>query len=74
MRTWLAAMTDTNRVRIFMDTGAENILMPDRARVMTSIFDEAGIDNQLHVGEGGHNYVYWVGNFEMHLKSLTKDW
>lgn len=74
IRTWLAAMTDANRVRVFMDTGDEDILMLDRARVMTSMLDEAGIDNQLHVGEGGHNYVYWVGNFEMYLKWLTKDW
>jgi S-formylglutathione hydrolase FrmB len=41
---------------------------------MTSILDEAGIDYQLHVDAGGHNYVYWVGNFEMYLKWLTKDW
>lgn len=31
-------------------------------------------EDNLHVGEGGHNYVYWVGNFEMYLKWLTKDW
>ena len=74
IRTWLSSMRDTNRVRVFMDTGDEDILMLDRARIMKSILDEAGIENQLHVGEGGHNYVYWVGNFEIYLKWLTKDW
>ncbi|HSL42877.1 MAG TPA: alpha/beta hydrolase-fold protein [Anaerolineales bacterium] len=71
---WLAAMTDANRTRVFMDTGGEDIFMLDRARVMQSILDEAGVENQLHVGQGGHNYAYWVSNFEMYLKWLTTDW
>jgi enterochelin esterase-like enzyme len=72
--SWLSSMTNANRVRVFMDTGDEDILMLDRARVMKSILDEAGIENQLHVGHGGHNYAYWVSNFEMYLKWLTRDW
>ncbi|RPJ23319.1 MAG: esterase family protein [Chloroflexi bacterium] len=71
---WLAAMTDANRTRVFMDTGDEDIFMLDRAQVMKAILDEAGIENQLHVGHGGHNYAYWVSNFEMYLKWMTKDW
>jgi len=71
---WLSAMTDANRIRVFMDTGDEDILMLDRARVMKSILDEAGIENQLHVGHGGHNYAYWVSNFEVYLKWMTRDW
>lgn len=74
IREWLAAMTDANRTRVFMDTGDEDIFMLDRANVMQSILEEAGIENQLHVGHGGHNYAYWVSNFEMYLKWLTKDW
>jgi len=71
---WLSAMTEANRTRVFMDTGDEDIFMLDRARVMKSILDESGVENQLHVGHGGHNYAYWVSNFEMYLKWLTKDW
>lgn len=71
---WLSSMTDANRTRVFMDTGDEDVLMLDRARVMKSILDEAGIENELHVGHGGHNYAYWVSNFEMYLRWLTKDW
>jgi enterochelin esterase-like enzyme len=74
IKDWLAAMTDANRTRVFMDTGDEDIFMLDRAKVMQSILEEAGIENQLHVGHGGHNYTYWVSNFEMYLKWLTKDW
>lgn len=71
---WLSSMTDKNRVRVFMDTGDEDVLMFERAEVMKSMLDEAGIDNQLNTGHGGHNYAYWVSNFEMYLKWLAKDW
>jgi enterochelin esterase-like enzyme len=72
--SWLSSMTDANRVRVFMDTGDEDFLMLERAQVMKSILDEAGIENQLHIGHGGHNFTYWVSNFEMYLKWLTRDW
>ena len=71
---WLSSMTESNRPRVFMDTGDEDLLMLERARVMKSILDEAGIENQLHVGHGGHTYGYWVSNFEMYLKWMTRDW
>jgi enterochelin esterase-like enzyme len=71
---WLSAMSAANRTRVFMDTGDEDIFMLDRARVMKSILEEAGVENQLHVGHGGHNYAYWVSNFAMYLRWLTKDW
>jgi enterochelin esterase-like enzyme len=71
---WLAAMNDENRVRVFMDAGDEDIFMLDSAQVMKSILDEAGVENQLHSGHGGHNYAYWVGNFEMYLKWMARDW
>lgn len=71
---WLISMNDTNRVRVFMDTGDGDPLMLDRAIVMKSILDEMGIENQLHSGQGGHDYAYWVNNFEMYLKWLAEDW
>lgn len=74
IRAWLSAMDDENRVRVFMDTGDEDIFMLDRAEVMKSILEEAGLENQLHSGRGGHNYTYWMGNFEMYLEWLAQDW
>lgn len=71
---WLSVITDDSRIRVFMDTGDEDVLMLERAEVMKSMLDEMGIENILHTGHGGHNYAYWVGNFEMYLKWLTKDW
>jgi enterochelin esterase-like enzyme len=71
---WLAAMTAANTVRVFMNTGDEDILMLERARVLKSILDDAGIENQLHVGAGGHTYAYWASDFEMYLRWLTEAW
>jgi len=71
---WLSSMTDKNRTRVFMDTGDEDPLMLERAEVMKSMLDEAGIENQLHTGYGGHNYAYWVSNFETYLRWLAEDW
>ena len=71
---WLASLTDENRIRIFMDTGAEDVLMLERAKAMKSLLDAAGVENLLHTGQGGHNYGYWVSNFDMFLRWLVKDW
>jgi enterochelin esterase-like enzyme len=74
INTWLASMTEPNRTRVFMDTGDEDKFMLERAQVMKSILDRAGIENQLHVGQGGHNYAYWVSNFERYLRWMARDW
>lgn len=71
---WLANINKESRIRVFMDTGDEDPLMLDRAEVMKSMLDEAGIENILHTGHGGHNYAYWVSNFELYLEWLVKDW
>jgi len=74
INSWLTAMNDENRVRVFMDCGDEDPLMLDRAEVMKRLLDEAGVENQLHVGSGEHNYTYWLSNFEVYLKWLSQDW
>ena len=72
--SWISAMNDENRVRVFMDCGDEDTLMLDRAKVLKSLLDDTGVENQLHVGSGGHNYAYWLSNFETYLKWVSKDW
>ena len=74
IQSWLSTMKDKNRVRVFMDCGNEDILSLDQAKVMKSLLDEAGIENQLHVGGGGHNYTYWLSNFEIFIKWMVKGW
>ncbi|HJR79971.1 MAG TPA: alpha/beta hydrolase-fold protein [Anaerolineales bacterium] len=74
IEAWLSSLDDTNRIRVFMDGGDKDIFMLARAEVMKTVLDEAGIENQLHIRLGGHNYAYWVGNLEMYLKWMTRDW
>jgi len=74
IRLWLSQMNNGNRTRVFLNSGKADPLMLERARVMKSILDEAGVVNQLYVDEGGHHYTYWVPNFEMYLKWMIKDW
>ena len=74
IRLWLSQMTGANRTRVFMNSGENDPLMLERARVMKSILDEAGMENKLYVDEGGHHYMYWVPNFEMFLKWLAQEW
>lgn len=74
INSWLAEMTDKNRVGVFLDCADEDILSLDRAKVMKSLLDDAGIENQLHVGRGEHNYTYGLSNFEIYLKWMSKDW
>ena len=74
VRLWLSHMQETNRIRVFMNSGEEDPLMLERARALKSILDEAGVENQLYVDEGGHHYTYWVPSFEQYLKWLAEDW
>jgi enterochelin esterase-like enzyme len=74
IRSWLSRMNDANRTRVFMNSGEADPFMLDRARVMKSILDEAGVENELYVDQGAHHYTYWVPNFEVYLKWLAKGW
>ncbi|HET9908744.1 MAG TPA: alpha/beta hydrolase-fold protein, partial [Anaerolineales bacterium] len=47
--SWLSAMNEENRVRVFMDCGDKDIFMLDRAEEMKHLLDQAGVENQLHV-------------------------
>lgn len=74
INAWLSSINPETRIRVFMDTGDEDPLMLDRAKVLNSMLDDMGIENILHTGHGGHNYDYWVSNFEMYLKWVARDW
>jgi enterochelin esterase-like enzyme len=74
IREWLSQMDDANRTRVFMNSGEGDPFMLKRARVMKSLLEESGVENQLYVDAGAHHYTYWVPNFEMYLKWLTERW
>jgi enterochelin esterase-like enzyme len=74
INTWLNAMTDDNRIRVYLDCGTADPFMLERAEVMTTLLDAAGVKYKFHIGEGAHNYAYWVTNFEEYLLWITQDW
>lgn len=74
IRSWLSAMTESNRTRVFMNSGEADPFMLERARVMQSMLEQAGVENELYVDDGAHQYADWVANFDRYLKWLAKDW
>lgn len=74
IRGWLAQMNDADRPHVFLNSGEGDPLMLERARVMKSILDDAGVENELYIDQGEHHYTYWIPNFERYLKWLAKDW
>jgi S-formylglutathione hydrolase FrmB len=32
------------------------------------------VENELYVDDGGHDYKYWIPNFERYLKWVARDW
>jgi len=74
VRSWLEAIPPESGISVFLDTGANDPLMLERARVLDSILAEKKIPHLLHVGEGGHTYAYWVSNFDDYLRWLAAGW
>lgn len=71
---WLAALTSENQPRVFLNSGEGDPLMLDRARVMVTYLDEAGIENELVSGPGDHTYGYWLKIFPQYLIWMSRDW
>lgn len=71
---WLAALTPRLAPRVFLNSGEQDPYMLDRARVMDAILDQAGIESNLVVGAGGHDYAYWVSNLPVYFTWMARDW
>ena len=74
VKTWLSAMNDSNRVRVFLNTGEEDPLMLQQARVMATYLDDSGIKYQFIIGPGEHSYAYWATNMETYFLWVAEDW
>jgi len=71
---WLSTLTPENKPRVFLNTGEGDPLMLDRARVMVTYLDSAGIENELVSGPGDHTYGYWLKAFPQYLVWMARDW
>jgi predicted alpha/beta superfamily hydrolase len=74
IRGWLGAMKESDRPRVFFNTGLSDTYMLDRAKVMISILDEFNISHSEIFSEGDHTYAYWMSNFKAYLRWLAEDW
>jgi enterochelin esterase family protein len=71
---WLSAMALEERPRVFLNSGEQDTLMLERARVMVALLDGAGLESTLITGPGGHSYEYWLANFPAYLRWLAEGW
>jgi enterochelin esterase-like enzyme len=74
IRGWLGAMKESDKPRVFFNTGLSDTYMLDRAKVMITILDKFKISHTEIFTEGDHTYAYWVSNFQNYLHWLAEDW
>jgi S-formylglutathione hydrolase FrmB len=71
---WLAAVPAGERPRVFLNVGEEDTYMLERARVMVSLLDTAGVSHHEIFGPGGHDYETWLAAFPTYLEWIAQDW
>ena len=74
IRSWLQATNSRNRPRVFFNTGFQDPLMLDQARVMMGLLDEFGVTHTHIFTAGAHNYAYWATNLPAFLHWVALDW
>lgn len=74
LEEWIAGLNSENQPRVFLNSGEGDPLMLDRAQVMVSFLDKAGIENELVSGPGDHTYGYWLKAFPQYLIWMARDW
>jgi enterochelin esterase-like enzyme len=71
---WLAAIPAGLRPRVFLASGEGDTYMVERARVMISLLEEAGIAHEEVFGPGRHDYETWLSAFPAYLRWAAPDW
>jgi S-formylglutathione hydrolase FrmB len=74
IRSWLAAIPDAIRPRLFINYGEQDTYMLARARVLTALLDEAGIEHTDIFSPGNHSGTYWLTNFPAYFRWIAQDW
>jgi enterochelin esterase-like enzyme len=74
IRAWLKDLPNDLPLRVFLNTGEGDPLMLERAEVMLTLLDEAGVPHQEIFTDGDHAYSYWLSNFPAYLRWLSGDW
>jgi enterochelin esterase-like enzyme len=74
IRAWLAAIPAELRPRVFINCGAKDTYMTERAKALLPILDAAGIAHMEIFGPGGHDFETWQANFPAFLRWTALDW
>ncbi len=74
IRAWLAAATDENRPRVFLNSGSGDPYMLAQARVMVSLLDEYKVPHTEVFDDSIHAYGAWMKNFPAYYRWLAEDW
>jgi len=70
----LAAIPAPIRPRGYLSSGEGDTYMVERARVMISLLDKAGIAHEETFLPGGHDDETWLGAFPVYLRWAARDW
>ncbi len=74
LQEWLAVLPPEQKPRFFLNTGEQDPLMLERAQVMATLLETAGIETTVVVSPGEHEYSYWVSNMPAFLRWLAEEW
>jgi len=71
---WLQALSKKSTLRVFLNCGEGDPLMLERAEVMRTLLNEAGIETTVVVSPGDHSYAYWVSNLPTFFEWMARGW
>ncbi|HEY5119536.1 MAG TPA: alpha/beta hydrolase-fold protein [Anaerolineales bacterium] len=74
VHAWLAAITEKNKPRVFLNCGLDDVFMLGMAKLTISMLDEFKIPHTEIFTTGDHSYQYWSTNLQAFYRWLTEDW
>ena len=74
VHAWLAAISEKNKPRVFLNCGTEDPFMLDMAKLSISLLDEFHIPHTEIFTTGNHSYQYWSTNLQAFFRWLAEDW
>jgi enterochelin esterase-like enzyme len=74
VHTWLAAVTEKNKPRVFLNCGTEDTFMLGMAKLTITLLDEFKIPHSEIFTTGNHSYQYWSANLQAFYRWLTENW
>jgi enterochelin esterase-like enzyme len=74
VHAWLAAVSEKNKPRVFLNCGTEDTFMLGMAKLTITLMDEFKIPHTEIFTAGNHSYQYWSTNLQAFYRWLAEDW